>query len=217
MLITRVGNRGRQAKYCSRSCGRAYNAEQTRLKHLELNPDYVRDCENCGQTFSSRKKDQRYCTNDCRLALAPGKASMRWRAAHPEQGPVEYECSICAVKITKAKKISGVAIKYGVYCDTCRLAAQRARYRKKTVARQSKTVKPSGLWIEEIIATWGSDCFVCKEPVDMTLPRTSKQGATVEHIIPLSKDGTDEIDNLRISHWACNNKKSNKLGEELNG
>lgn len=212
--ITRVANRGRPSKYCSRQCGRAYNDEQARLRHLELNPDFERECEHCGKDFKTRMKIQRYCSEDCRLAVAPSKAALRWRANNPESGPVEYECSICAAKIVKPKKIAGAAVQHGVYCDTCRESAQRARYRKKTVKRQSST-KPSGIWIEQILEAYGYICYLCSEPIDMKLPRTSRRGATVDHVVPLSRGGSDELDNLRLTHWICNNAKSNKLIEEL--
>src|SRR5574339_273553 len=40
-------------------------------------------------------------------------------------------------------------------------------------------------------------CFVCKKHV--------KEGnATLEHIIPLSKGGSSDIENLSISHYQCN-------------
>lgn len=45
-------------------------------------------------------------------------------------------------------------------------------------------------------------CFVCKKPVD-------KSQATLEHILPLSKGGTDEMSNLAISHKLCNNRRGN--------
>lgn len=216
VLITRIGNRGRQAKYCSTRCRYAYGAEQARLRHLELNPDYQRNCEHCDKPFTTRLSAQRYCSNDCRLALAPSKASLRWRANNPEPGPVDYDCSMCGIKVTKSKKLSGVAIKHGVYCDDCRVIAQQARYRKKTVRRQS-SAKPSGVWVEKILEAYGYICYLCNEPIDMKLPRTSKRGATVDHVIPLSKGGSDELENLRLTHWTCNRAKSNKLVEELNG
>lgn len=45
-------------------------------------------------------------------------------------------------------------------------------------------------------------CFVCGEHVD-------KDKATLEHIIPISKGGTDSMDNLAISHFRCNVKRGN--------
>lgn len=40
-------------------------------------------------------------------------------------------------------------------------------------------------------------CFVCKRHV-------KEENATLEHIIPLSKGGSDTVDNLSISHYQCN-------------
>jgi 5-methylcytosine-specific restriction endonuclease McrA len=43
------------------------------------------------------------------------------------------------------------------------------------------------------------------------LPRTHKQGLTVDHFMPISKGGTDEMDNLRPAHWICNVRKRDKV------
>ncbi len=45
-------------------------------------------------------------------------------------------------------------------------------------------------------------CFVCGKHV-------KEKSATVEHVLPLSKGGTDDMDNLSISHNFCNMKRGN--------
>jgi 5-methylcytosine-specific restriction endonuclease McrA len=45
-------------------------------------------------------------------------------------------------------------------------------------------------------------CFVCGRHV-------KKQHASLEHVVPLSKGGTDEMSNLSISHGPCNNRRGN--------
>lgn len=47
-------------------------------------------------------------------------------------------------------------------------------------------------------------CGICLLPVDMTLPRTHRMGATVDHIVPLVCGGTEKPKNLRLAHWICN-------------
>ena len=47
-------------------------------------------------------------------------------------------------------------------------------------------------------------CFVCGEHV-------SEETATLEHILPKSKGGTDDMDNLSISHEDCNKKRGNTV------
>lgn len=45
-------------------------------------------------------------------------------------------------------------------------------------------------------------CFVCQAHV-------AEQDATLEHIKPLSKGGTDDMANLSISHRDCNIRRGN--------
>lgn len=45
-------------------------------------------------------------------------------------------------------------------------------------------------------------CYVCGRHV-------KKSCASLEHVIPVSKGGTDDIGNLSISHWQCNKRRGN--------
>jgi 5-methylcytosine-specific restriction endonuclease McrA len=84
------------------------------------------------------------------------------------------------------------------------------------VKRQSLVIKPSRLAADEVVRVYGSNCAICNQPIDLTLKRTSSMGLTVDHWIPLSKGGSDEMSNLRPAHWTCNRKKSDKLPKEVN-
>ena len=111
----------------------------------------------------------------------------------------------------------GIAVQRGIYCAACRPIAQTMRYRLKTVKRQSQTTPANRIAHEQIAERDGLDCYLCNQPIDMALPRTSKMGATIDHVIPLSRGGLDEMSNLKLAHWGCNLAKSNKLVEELDG
>lgn len=45
-------------------------------------------------------------------------------------------------------------------------------------------------------------CFCCGAHVELC-------DATLEHRVPLSKGGTDDMNNLAISHGACNHARGN--------
>lgn len=45
--------------------------------------------------------------------------------------------------------------------------------------------------------------------------RIKERDLTVDHIIPLSRGGTNEISNLRLVHSSCNQIKGNFLDEEM--
>lgn len=47
----------------------------------------------------------------------------------------------------------------------------------------------------------GMVCQLCLEPID------TLDDATIDHIQPLSKGGTDRIDNLRLTHARCNQER----------
>lgn len=96
------------------------------------------------------------------------------------------------------------------YHEACSLEAQRARYRIKSTKRRT-LMKPTRISADQVVREYGESCHICSEVIDLSLPRTSRFGLTIDHVIPLSKGGSDEMENLRPAHWICNNRKSDKL------
>ena len=89
------------------------------------------------------------------------------------------------------------------------LAAHTRRARKYATRTERYTV-------QQILDLYGTDCHICGEPIDLTAPRAIgkgegwEKGLNLDHVIPLSKGGTDTIDNIKPSHGKCNIKKSTK-------
>lgn len=67
----------------------------------------------------------------------------------------------------------------------------------------------------KIILATQSICGICGKPVDKSLKYPDPMSPTVDHIIPLSKNGDpSSLDNLQLAHRYCNRMKSDKiLGE----
>ena len=62
----------------------------------------------------------------------------------------------------------------------------------------------------------GYDCYLCNEPVDLSAPPVQGQPGWetyphIEHVVPLSRGGTDTLDNVRIAHAKCNIDKGVRL------
>ena len=73
----------------------------------------------------------------------------------------------------------------------------------------------------EVLELWGTDCYLCGEPIDLTAPRRSgtlgwERGLHMEHVIPLSKKGPDTKENVKPSHGPCNLTKGAKILVEEN-
>ncbi len=74
---------------------------------------------------------------------------------------------------------------------------ERRRVRRKLMKRQQRK------------------CCYCSQWMRDYGPATDNR-ATIEHVRPLSLGGTDEIGNLKLACWTCNNQRGNLLAEHLN-
>ena len=101
--------------------------------------------------------------------------------------------------------------------DCCLANAARTSQVRALLAK----VTDRGWTSEEILTTHGTDCHICNEPIDLTAPRSPRKGANwklglhFDHVIPLSKGGTNSVDNVRPSHAICNMQKNSKILETL--
>lgn len=60
------------------------------------------------------------------------------------------------------------------------------------------------LYFEQVMTLYGKDCHYCGKP----------KSNTVDHVVPLSRGGTNEITNLVPACGRCNSRKGNKLISE---
>jgi 5-methylcytosine-specific restriction endonuclease McrA len=66
---------------------------------------------------------------------------------------------------------------------------------------------------QQVLDLYGIDCHICNGPIDLNAPRQCgkpgwEKGLQIDHVMPLSKGGTDTLDNVRPSHGYCNNIKN---------
>lgn len=69
---------------------------------------------------------------------------------------------------------------------------------------------------QQILDLYGTNCHICRKPIDLEAPRHSSQGGNwkvglqLDHVIPIALGGTDLIENIRPSHAICNLTKPRK-------
>lgn len=56
-------------------------------------------------------------------------------------------------------------------------------------------------------------CGICGRPVDKSIKYPHPLSPTVDHIIPIARGGSSDLENLQLAHRCCNRQKSDKLIE----
>jgi len=86
----------------------------------------------------------------------------------------------------------------------------RVKTRKRRALRNG--VPSERYTTEQILELYGTDCHICKSPIDLTASRQKDpKGLHLDHVYPISKGGADVISNVRPSHVTCNIRKHNSL------
>jgi 5-methylcytosine-specific restriction endonuclease McrA len=68
--------------------------------------------------------------------------------------------------------------------------------------------KENALKLCNILKYGKLSCEICKKPITRNGNKRFKM--SFDHIIPKSKGGRDNFENLRITHCICNNKRGGK-------
>ena len=143
---------------------------------------------NCG-TYAGYKKHKKNKTQPCLECLIANRAYCKIR--YQKNGAKRQADS-------RARNIDKV----------------RERERAKNRRRKAKITKAYNEL--QVIATYGGNCYLCGLVIDFMAPRKCgvagwESGLHIDHLIPLSKDGQDTLENVRPAHAVCNLQKASNL------
>lgn len=94
------------------------------------------------------------------------------------------------------------------FCVHCGLAVQRPAYRPSPSRRARKRANQdskSTRQIKALVELYGDLCFFCRRPFVEQALRTR------DHLVPRSRGGTDDLENLRLACRECNTRKDSKI------
>lgn len=213
----------RPSRFCSRTC-------------MQSGWDAERMCAQCGDIFTPTRQNQRCCSKRCATTLRHARdLEAGKRVEHPE-----FVCQYCGevfrVFPSAAKRIERPPL----YCSQpCKHAAWRVdpvaqKERRKEYLRHWATTNRHKISekqarrrarklargpVEEIdrevvVTRDGAVCYLCQEPIDLSLSGWHPMGLTLDHVIPLSRGGSHTLNNLKPTHRACNVRKSARTPEE---
>ena len=168
----------------------------------------------CG-TRSGHNKHLRLKEIPCEPCKAATRAWVaEWASRHPERvkkinkkARDKYRSRPEVQEMRRAKGREYIKSEQGRESFTRSNHARRAR--KLAAATEKYSV-------QQVLDLYGALCHICKKEIDTTLPRKVgslkwKESLHLDHVIPLSKGGSNTLDNVRPSHGICNKTKGAKI------
>lgn len=144
------------------------------------------DCLNC-KADTTDSIHRRYCSDNCRVAYR----------FYDGPRPTATNCVACGIKIdltalTKRGKRRNATTKF---CRPCKQDYSKYKMSARELAERD-----------------GTDCGICGEPVDMALSRADGLDCpSVDHVLPRSRGGSHDPENLQLAHLRCNMAKSDRV------
>lgn len=140
-------------------------------------------------------------------------------------------CKSCCVQLTKVWKKSNPSkvIKqknkyYELNKDKESKRAKKYRKSNKDKMNEYKRKRKalmlgnshSKYTLQQVIDVYGLNCYICNKRIDIKAQRQVgkdgwEYGLHLDHYVPLSKGGADNLENVRPTHGLCNIKKGAKV------
>ena len=141
-------------------------------------------CVVCGCPVPDASKFRRYCSAGCSVVAH----------RHRHQGsdrPTSRSCARCGAELSLVTRNADgrLAMSNRRLCSSC---------------SQRTPLRPARL---KLIARGDRNCSICGGLIDVGLKYPDDLSASVDHIIPRSLGGADEISNYAIAHLKCNRDK----------
>lgn len=157
------------------------------------------------------------------------QARKEWAADHYQKNKAKINAKYKKYYEANKEKIQKYLHEYNKENNE-KLTAQKREYYKNNkdahqAAMRRREIAKRGTRVEKytkqnILDKWGTCCHICKEEIDLTAPRSQRykgweRGLQLDHVIPVSKGGTDTIDNVKPAHGICNLSKATKDIDEM--
>lgn len=190
-----------KSKYCSEEC-RYPNQSNQLHKIRNSRKMYYISCIGCNKRFITRRR-RKYCNKEC-----------------------DYKCNYVSkakthsIKCTECGKHKEVSFKRKKFCsDTCsKKYANRENYLRRERLKRLNGKIHWDISIERLMKRDGKRCYLCGVKVDIkdisVIDNNMIHGdmyPSIDHVIPLAKEGTHTWDNVRLAHRLCNSIKSDKV------
>lgn len=230
-----------------RACGFMDGASAPSCRLIRSKPAPVSrpvlECHHCGASFEQLMEKQRFCCRACNKAAGNRRARARNNenykprvqgvCQHCSQQCKDFVCDVCKINLRNSLsnkwKQSNIARKHRKgTCRWCQAECETftcapCREKNRSAARRKTRKRLEGVEWEhytpaEIAERDGWRCQLCRKPVNRRKRWPDPMCASIDHIVPITKGGTDVRANVQLAHLRCNISKGNRVrpdGEQL--
>lgn len=196
-----VPGRSHRCEGCRRSHRLATERERDKRRPQRPRRRWTRPCRGCGETFTRAGGSPYLCD-----ACAPVKLG---KVHGP---PAPRSCADCPTLIVGNRK----------RCPECARLRNIERITSLYwIAASNLEIRKATAWRHQLVDYLrerdGDRCALCGDRMLFgvkTGPGREARGATIDHIVPRSLGGVDDLPNLQLACWCCNNRKGNRGGPE---
>ncbi len=193
-------------RFCNDSC-----RAKARVNRASKTGTNIVTCPTCGEEFKTYRDNKTFCSSVCRR----NRKSKERNLPRIVKLVLEKQCDECGAGFQTTSK----AQRFCSYkCKTKNRAKINELQRRKYFINGDHSITLAKLTEKE-----NNVCYLCGEQCDSTDCVVDDKGTvicgndypSVDHVIPLSKGGKHEWNNVRLAHRGCNIRKSNKLEKNL--
>lgn len=235
---------GAGTMYCSDTCTQEARRKRNRERWRKENPDWNKDlnkkCEWCNKEFeaSPRHKHAKFCSDKCRDTF-----KSRVTKGHREIAVVSAERKAkkeIREKKLKEEKLANIKNKICSECGeefathianklTCSTKCSKKRrnrlgYMYSSERLNDNNIVDKDISLEVLYKRDKGICYLCGGKCnydDYVKTETSftsgKTYPSIDHIIPIARNGKHAWDNVKLAHHYCNSMKSDILPSEYFG
>jgi hypothetical protein len=183
------------------------SAERDESRMVTVSPpadnEQVIRCSRCGESlpedhFAPSHRTQGAWCRDCRrVYIAARYVPKESRPAKVAPPPRLVACPECGVEFRPRYNL-----------NTCSEACRKARRARLQRERGANTTITLGQ-VLEVAQRDGLNCQLCGESLDLRSRWPAPTSVSVDHVLPRSRGGTDDLTNLQLTHLLCNQRKHN--------
>lgn len=199
-------------RYCTDECQRAPIKAQ-RSERIEATRVH-KNCGTCGTSLTGRSRKAKYCTIRC-ADVARGQrlpAPLPLRICGLPDCDVQFQPNREGTRCcSEAHGRQLWKIEHPDYQSPYTDARRDSYHRRR--ARKAKAATGRPVLLSEIRVRDKNRCHICGERVSAR-PYPHPLSASMDHVVPLSKGGAHDPDNVKLAHLRCNVRKGDGGGNE---